>query len=389
MLQKARTPLAWRNVTENKLRLMASIAGTAFAVVLMFMETGFKRALLGSQVAVLEHLDCELVIVSPSRAILAVPEAFPMLRLAQAQSLPEVASANPFYIEGELSRWRSTVDGVPRRIRALAYRIDDDVLKIPEVSAQLDKLRKPNTALGDWRSKARFYGPFQPATSSELSNQQIEIVGTFGLGADFQNNGNLVMSEQTFLSLFPYRAGTSEGTISVDVGLVKLKPGSDPKQAQAKLEEMFPDDVVVRTKEEFITMERDFWRNVTPVGTIFNIGVIMGFIVGVTICYQVLFSDISDRLAEFATLRAMGYSSRDLIRVVMEEAVILALLGYGIGIFVSWFLYWSVGQLTGLPLAMNWFDSLFLLGLTLLMCMVSGGISIRKLFTADPAELFK
>ena len=62
------------------------------------------------------------------------------------------------------------------------------------------------------------------------------------------------------------------------------------------------------TKAGLIAKEQGFWDHVAPIGTVFSIGVVMGFIVGLAICYQVLFSDISERLAEFATLKAMGYS---------------------------------------------------------------------------------
>lgn len=386
---RARTPLAWRNVTENKLRLFASVAGTAFAVVLMFMETGFKQALLNGQVALLEKLECDLVMVSPSRAILAVPQPFPHRRLQQALSLRAVTSAVPFYIEGDQARWRSTTDQIPRRIRVLAFRLEDNVFDIPEVRDQLDKLKRPNTALADWRSKKIFYGPFGNLPESELAGREIQIVGTFGLGADFQNNGNLIMSEENFFSLLPQRASASLGSTGVDLGLIKLLSGSDPNAAVGSLEKLLPEDVLVMTKADFMHRERDFWNSVTPVGIIFNIGVVMGFIVGVTICYQVLFSDISDRLAEFATLRAIGYSSSRLFVVVLEAALILAVLGYAIGFAVSALLYWAVGTITGLPLVLQWGSSLMLFVLTALMCIVSGCIAVRKLFAADPAELFR
>ena len=68
------------------------------------------------------------------------------------------------------------------------------------------------------------------------------------------------------------------------------------------------------TKAGLIAKEQGFWDHVAPIGTVFSIGVVMGFIVGLAICYQVLFSDISERLAEFATLKAMGYSDLRLVR---------------------------------------------------------------------------
>ena len=114
-----------------------------------------------------------------------------------------------------------------------------------------------------------------------------------------------------------------------------------------------PPDVRVLTLTEFIARERDFWDHVAPIGTVFYIGVVMGFIVGSVICYQVLFSDISDRIGEFATLKAMGYSNLRLFRVVVMQGVYLALLGYLAGLLVSLLLFHWVHEATGLPMDLS------------------------------------
>ena len=111
-----------------------------------------------------------------------------------------------------------------------------------------------------------------------------------------------------------------------------------------------PPDVRVLTKDGLIAKEQGFWDHVAPIGTVFSIGVVMGFIVGLAICYQVLFADISERLAEFATLKAMGYSDRRLFAIVVTQAVYLALLGYAAGLGVSLLLFGVVNRATGLPM---------------------------------------
>ena len=63
-----------------------------------------------------------------------------------------------------------------------------------------------------------------------------------------------------------------------------------------------------------------------------------------------LFADISDRLAEFATLKAMGYSERRLFAIIIEQAVYLALLGFAAGLAVSLVLFGVVHDATGLPM---------------------------------------
>ena len=157
---------------------------------------------------------------------------------------------------------------------------------------------------------------------------------------------------------------------------------------RARLQSALPADVRVLTLEEFMAKERDFWDKVAPVGTVFYIGVVMGFIVGCAICYQVLFSDISERIGEFATLKAMGYSNLRLLRVVVMQGIYLALLGYLAGLAVSLLLFRWVHEATGLPLDLSRNDPLAILGLSLIMCVLSGAYAARKLLSVDPAQLF-
>src|SRR5690606_36116699 len=128
----------------------------------------------------------------------------------------------------------------------------------------------------------------------------------------------------------------------VTVGVLRVRPGTDLEGLRGRLESSLPPDVRVLTKDEFIARERDFWDKVAPVGTVFYIGVVMGFIVGSVICYQVLYADISNRLGEFATLKAMGYTNMSLYRVVVKQATYLALLGYAMGLAVSVALFYWV-----------------------------------------------
>ena len=114
----------------------------------------------------------------------------------------------------------------------------------------------------------------------------------------------------------------------------------------------------------------------------------MGFIVGMSICYQVLYSDVSDRLAEFATLKAMGYSNAWLFRRVVEQAVYLALLGYAAGLVVSLLAFRLVHAATGLPTVFRPTTAAVVLLLTLLMCVLSGAFAARRLVAADPAQLY-
>jgi putative ABC transport system permease protein len=388
MLSKLPILLAWRNLTESKKRLATSVAGTAFAVVLMFMENGFRNALLDGTVAAIRRIDGELVLINPQRYIFTEPLQMPRRRLEQARGFEGIVSASPLYVEAWRTLWRNPGNGLSRRIRVLAYPPDADLLLIDEVRRRREALEQPDTVLADVLSKEREFGPFREGLSSELSGHAVEVVGTFALGTDFQNNGNLIMSEANFLRVLPRRLGASWGDTRIDIGVLRVARGADVRRIQATLQAAMPADVLVLTRGELMAKEQAFWQKVTPVGVVFDIGMVMGFIVGTAICYQVLFSEISDRLAEFATLKAMGYSNQWLLRVVVCEAAFLALLGYGLGFALTLPAFGAIHDSTGLPMTLKPADGTQILGLTLVMCTLSGLLAARKLVVVDPADLY-
>jgi putative ABC transport system permease protein len=378
-------PLAWRNLVESKARLAASVAGTAFAVTLMFMELGFRGALLDSMVAVVRSLDGDLFLVHRLLYTLAVPQPIAHGGLEQARSFDDVMWAGPFYVEMRRARWRNPADGIPRRIRVLAYPPGDLTLAIEPLRRDRALWERPDTVMADVLSKAGRYGPLAPEGSSELSGRRVTVVGTFALGTDFQSDGTLVMSEENFVSVFPDRRLGANGP---DVGVVRVRPGADLERLRAALQAALPPGVQVLTKPGLVAREQAFWDKVAPIGTVFTIGVVMGFIVGMGICYQVLYSDIGDRLGEFATLKAMGYSNSWLFCRVVEQAVYLALLGYAAGVAVSLVAFRLVHAATGLPMLFRPTTAAIVLLLTVLMCILSGALAARRLVAADPAQLY-
>jgi putative ABC transport system permease protein len=114
----------------------------------------------------------------------------------------------------------------------------------------------------------------------------------------------------------------------------------------------------------------------------------MGAVVGTIIVYQILFADIADHEREYATLRAMGYTGRYLAAAVGLEATILGVAGTLPGMGVGWWLYGIASTATSLPMTLGGGRAVAVLGLALAMCWVSGLLAMRRLRTADPAEIF-
>ena len=141
-----RVPLAWRNLTHDRRRLLVAVSGIGFAVVLMFMQTGFKNALFDSTVKILDDLNADLVLIAKTRYALPANQTFNISRIYQARACEGVRAAYPLYIERPRAVWKQP-DGRAYPIRVLACDPTDPVLLIPEVSLHADALRQPGAEL--------------------------------------------------------------------------------------------------------------------------------------------------------------------------------------------------------------------------------------------------
>ena len=321
-----------------------------------------------------------------------VPAAFARRRLYQARALTEVESAYPLYLSDV--RWKNPVTKQTRPVRVVAFNLADPVLSLPEIQTHLEQLKLPNTALIDERARAEV-GPREAGIISELADREIRIVGTFRLGTDFAaGNGNLIMSDQNFLRYFANRGPEEEDRsfATADIGLVKVTPGADVEAVVAQLQDRLPNDVKVMVRlgpgDSFEAQERQYWKESTNIAFVFSLLTVMSFMVGIILVYQILYTDVADHWTEYATLKAMGYSNRFLFGVVIQEALILSVLGFIPGFLVSNLLYGGVANVTGLLFQMTPARVLNLYGLSFAMCLISGAIAVRKVQSADPAEVF-
>jgi putative ABC transport system permease protein len=154
------------------------------------------------------------------------------------------------------------------------------------------------------------------------------------------------------------------------------------------LADYLPDDVLVLTKPQFVQREKEYWNSATPIGYIFAFGAIMGFVVGAIIVYQILFADVSEHLNEYATLRAIGFRNGFVSGIVLQEAAILAVLGYLPGLAIVWWLYGKAAAATNLPLYVTQERAVTVFLMTLAMCAISALMAVRKVRRLDPAEVF-
>jgi putative ABC transport system permease protein len=381
-------PLAWLQLTREKPRLLIALSGIAFADILMFMQLGFREALFNSNVRMHDSLNADIVVINPQSDALLSMEPFSQRRLYQALALKAVKSVHPIYVD--FTSWKNPQTRKLRNIQVIGINPEDRLFALPGVQEKLAKIKLPDVVLFDRGSRPEFGDVATDfnqgkVVTTEVAGRQIKVGGIFELGASFGADGNIITSDQNFLRIF---ADKKRKRGLIDIGLINLQPGADAKIIKQQLINYLDKDVKILTKQEYIDFEKAYWSSSTPIGFIFTLGTIIGFIVGTVIVYQILYSEVSDHLPEYATLKAMGYTQKYLLLLVFQEALILAILGYIPGFGFAMFQYAMAKNATLLPIAMTARRAITVIILTILMCFMSGAIAVRKLQSADPADIF-
>lgn len=381
-----RAPLGWQQLRHRPLRLLVAVMGISFAVLLIMMQLGFRSALFESAVRFQERYHYDIALFSPDSVFIVRPEAFSIRRLYQTLADPEVEQVSPVYIFPAI--WKNPWDNSRRSLNLVGFDPNHDILDAAGFSAGRELLRRQDTLLFDARSRPEF-GPVaevfdarQPLVT-EVNDREVSVVGLFEMGTSFGIDGNIMTSVDNWLRLFPAKPREQ-----IHLGLITLAAGADPEEVRNRLRDYLPEDVLVLTKPDFIEREQAYWNRATPIGYVFAFGAIMGFVVGAIIVYQILFADVSEHLAEYATLRAIGFSPPFVAGIVLQQAAILGVLGYLPGLALVHLLYGITANATFLPLYITFERAFSVLLMTLTMCGISALLAVRKVWKLDPAEVF-
>jgi putative ABC transport system permease protein len=388
-----KTPLAWRNLTTSWRKLIMAASGVGFAVLLMFSQIGFRNGLFDSTVQIVRILDGDLFIISAARYTLSSEQRFDRTNLNRAKTIPGVERIQPIYIARAGTELR--VIGRPSRsIRVIGVPTEGKVFASRWMDEKRKLIHAASTGLLDSRTK-KMYGLERGNVEKlkkqqvELLNKNINLVGYVVIGTDFVNDGSIVISTDSFREYFSVPGMPSNVLGSVDIGLVQLKPGANRADVQKAIQAIAPQHWDVLTKQSIIDRDIRFWGQSTPIGIIFTVGTLMGLAVGTIICYQILYTEISDHIGEFATLKAMGYPPRYFFALVMTQSLYLTLIGFVPAATLTVLMFWLLTESTGLIMILTSSRILFVLFMTLLMCLFGGVLAVRKLVTSDPASLFK
>jgi putative ABC transport system permease protein len=379
-----RLPIGWLQLTHRRGRFVAAILGVGFANLLVFMQLGFMGALTGTVGLPYAALDADILIQAPDANTLTDGSPVPRQRMLDALSVAGVAAAVPVFT-GKLE-WRSA-DGSARSLDVMA--VDPRVASLHPLEGRRDLLALPSAAFIDRATRnvpPSVFAALDAGTPQrfEFQGRSLTLHGSFTIGGSFSGDGWLVMSDQSFVNLFRNRSLHAPNIV-----LVRAEPGQDLPALAARINAaMGGSDAIARPLSTALARDTAFQTTQRPVGIIFGMGVLMGALVGIIIVYQVLSSDVADHLREYATMKAMGYRQGFFLGIILEQALVLASLGFIPGSLFAYGLYALLSQATGINVAMPPERLLIVLAGTVVMCVLSGALATRRLARADPAELF-
>ena len=379
-------PLAWRQLIGEKKRFLTALAGVTFAVTLMMYQLGTYFAVLSKVVFPHMALQGDLVVTGKDYNNFYSNVPFSIRRLYQAESLSEVESVAPLYIDFTWMKNPATMES--KKIYVLGVDPSQNPFNFPEVSRHPEWLKIDEYGFYDALSQKEF-GPIaallksQGEVLTEVGGLRLKIQDVIHMGGTISAAGHLLVGERAFFRIFPQHPPHM-----ISLGMIRLKPGADPAVVARRLERTLPADVRVWTRDALMREEKSYWNERSPISFIFLGSMLVAMIVGAVIVYQILYTDVSDHLHEYATLKAIGLSDHYFSALVIQEALILLVAGFIPGLGLTGFLYHLTRVKAALPIHMSFTILATVFVLSLIMCVTAGMLALRRLHSADPADVF-
>jgi len=378
--------LAWRclviavlNLSQHKIRTATASFGIIFAIFLIFLQLGFLQSVKKEATLLYEYFDFDLAMISKDYQFLYSPPSFDRIRLTQARSNPEVTDS--FNLNVRITSWTNPESQITSSLLLLGLDQKPAFITDTAIKKGISALTDQRSILLDSYSHSDL-GARKINDKGEISNHDVTVSNLFQLGLFFYAEGAAIVNNQHF----NYYAKRSSRDTSI--GFLRVKPDSDIQKIKSQLNAMLPDDVQLLTKAELIQQEQNYFVNTKPIGIIFKAGVFIALVIGSVILFQVLSAEINNRMREFATLKAIGFSDSFVYGIGATQTLIFTLLGYIPALILANLVFNLVYNLTHLPTMVSFYLMSVVFFLVLGMSLFAGVTTLYKVRRADPVELF-
>jgi putative ABC transport system permease protein len=370
--------LASRNLFHDRVRLIATAVGIVFSIVLVTVQLGVFLSFERMVTTMIDHAHADFWIVPSETKSFEDSSLLSGRERLQALSVNGVKAAVPAVVG--YASWRKPNGGAATPVL---------VVGTPESSAGLQPWNLVEGNLRDLalpegvaidRSYFEQLGITHIGEHAEIDNQKARVVAVTNNIRSFTTMPNV------FTSLERARAYLGVPANEANYFIVRLAPNADAAAVRGELAARLSDAEVL-TSAEFRHRTRQFWLFDTGAGAALLGSAILGVIVGTIIVAQTLYSSTKDHLKEFATLRAIGSSRIYILKVILTQALLSAVIGFSIAACIDLTLV-KVTADAALPIVMTPGLTLSLFVLTLAMCAIAAVSAIRVVTRIDPVAVF-
>ena len=370
--------LARKNLFHDRLRFAITVSGVAFAVTLVLVQVGLFMGLLGKSTVTIENCNADIWVTSRETPNVDFAHTFPETGVLRVRGVPGVARADNLIVQFmNIQLPNGAEEG------SLVYALEDfSAWNLPwkVEGGAVEDLRRGSYIMMD-ASAERRYGPFAIGEYREMLGRRFKIIGRTRDAVSFTTTPIVFMDFRTAQEQMQTLQGKAQYI------LVKLEPGADRQSVMAEIRRRLPYNDV-HTKDEWARRSRAYWVVSTGLGMNMGITVFLGVLVGIVVVAQTLYTSAVEHVKEFGTVKAIGGSNFDIYRILGEQALLAALVGFALGAVMSFAMRPLMAKLFLTVLITPGFTADVFVG-TVLMCLSAAMLSFRRVAGIDPALVFR
>lgn len=372
-------PVAWLNTIQHRKRTIAALAGVGVSLLLVFVQLGFLGATRKNATVFYDYLKFDLLMTSGQFLTLTQSGAMNPFRTIQARSVNGVSSVNEILIGR--TEWLNASNEQEKKLFMMGVDPEDPVF-IDELAADLSTLKGDLTLLMDQRSMPDI-DPWEIGQACTVGDREMQLTGDYSMGIGLLASGSTITSHDTFFKLQGISANDEH-----HLSAIQLDDPTAVSSVKAAIIKSLPSDVKVWTRDEILEAEKKFYVDVKPIGIMFELGAGVAFVVGAVILYQILSAEISNRLTEFATMKAIGFTSGSVYLIGIQQGLIFAILGFIPALIIAFLLFTTINNISGFHMILSGQLIILVLVLSILMCAIASVLALGKIARADPADLY-
>lgn len=317
--------VAWRMLVGDSTKYFGLVFGISFATLLMAQQISIFVGILrrtGSQI--IDVRDATIWVMDPKTRFIDEAPGLPDTDLQRVRGVPGVSWAARLY-KGQVTARLKTGD-----FRAVVlFGLDDFSLvgaPVEMIAGALGDLKQPDAVLIDKAGYEYMWPgePYQLGREFELNDRRAKLVGICKASAPFTTLPVLYSRYSTVRGFVPQQRHL------MNFVLVQEQPGSDPVRVCEQISSQT--GLAALTRDQFFWKTIFYFLRTTGIPVNFGITISLGFIVGAAITGQTFYLFTIENLRQFGALKAMGVTNLRILMMVMLQALVVGLVGYGIGI---------------------------------------------------------